>query len=214
MRRILLAAVFFGCAYAVHAEDALKPVVVSDVRAEIGAKEELAAQRTEMSVKTQRQASQAEGYLTKELDGFTAKDRSEKGPSATALFGRLTAALVLIFVLMATFAFVMKTFFSPQTGVKGGKMKVIESLMLAPNRQIYVIDVFGKRIVVGSDQGGLSYLCEIDRTAEQDRFKDELQRQVKQYSVDDSGELRRDIGDIKSLTERLKRMKEGMGDRG
>jgi len=218
VKKLFLALVFVSFACVARGEDIVKPVVVSDVRSEIGAKESLAEisrERTQ-AVHAEKKAVVAdEGYLTKELGGFEAKDpRGGKMPSTPAIMTRLAGALALIFVLMGTFAFVMKKFFAPQMGAKGGKMKIVETLLLAPNKQMYVIDVFGKRMVVASDAGGLKYFCDIDRTPEHDSFKSELQRQVKQYSVDEPEDLRKDISDIHTLTERLKRMKDGMGDRG
>lgn len=218
MKRAVCVLALMLCAGALaYADDALKPIVVSDIRSEIGAKETLVAEKASAEKETAEAASKKavgaeQGYLAKELGGFRDKGSSSaQAPSSGAVIGRLIGALALIFVLMGTFAFVTKKFFMPQAGARGTKMKIVETLLLAPGRQMYVVDVFGSRIVVGSDQGGLKYFCTIDRSAEQERFKDELQRQVKQYSVDEpADDLSRDISDIHSLTERLRRMKEGI----
>ena len=52
-------------------------------------------------------------------------------------------------------------------GRQGERLRVLEHLPLEPRRSIYLVEVAGKQLLIGTSEGGVSLLSEVEVPADQ-----------------------------------------------
>ncbi|MBU1881019.1 flagellar biosynthetic protein FliO, partial [bacterium] len=69
-------------------------------------------------------------------------------------------ALVLVLVLIVVLSWLARRYlhFLPSTTVKGGVIKVLETKPLGPKRSLHVVEIEGRKILIGSSEGGIALL--------------------------------------------------------
>ena len=101
------------------------------------------------------------------LGDYDSNDVPE-APSSFALLGRLIGSLAVVVGLIVLSAFVFKRMLakSRQSGGQGHLVNVLQVTPLGGKRQIYVVRVAGRLLVVGAGGDNLSLLAELPDTEE------------------------------------------------
>jgi len=75
-------------------------------------------------------------------------------------------ALLLVLVLIVVLSWAAKRYlnFLPSTTLKGGVIKVVETKPLGPKRSLHVVDIEGQRLLIGSSEGGIAFLQKLDNS--------------------------------------------------
>jgi flagellar protein FliO/FliZ len=89
------------------------------------------------------------------------------GPDGTALtggYGEMVVSSLLVLVIVCVAAWLVVRFgVRRMWGPRGGQvMDVVARVPLEPRRSLYVVDVAGKTLLVGTSEMGLSVLSELD----------------------------------------------------
>lgn len=90
----------------------------------------------------------------------------DKLPKQTDLFRQFATAIVFVAVLGAG-AFYLSRRMGPRWNPSRGRhLRIIESIGLGPHRQIHLLEVDGRRLVVGSTAQAIGLIAEIGATDE------------------------------------------------
>jgi flagellar protein FliO/FliZ len=93
------------------------------------------------------------------------------GPGATTsgAYGELLATSLIVLVGVCVLAFVVvrlaRRYLGAPRGAGAGMLDVVARVPLEPRRSLYVVEVAGKALLVGTSEMGLTVLSELDRDA-------------------------------------------------
>lgn len=91
---------------------------------------------------------------------------ADKLPKQTDLFRQFAAAIAFVAVLGAGAFYVSRRLGPRWNPSRGRHLRIIESIGLGPHRQIHLLEVDGRRLVVGSTAQAIGLIAEVSRTAE------------------------------------------------
>jgi flagellar biosynthetic protein FliO len=82
-------------------------------------------------------------------------------------YGELLATSLIVLVVVCVLAYLVvrlaRRYLHPPRGASGGLLDVIARVPLEPRRSLYVVEVAGKALLVGTSEMGLTVLSELDR---------------------------------------------------
>jgi flagellar protein FliO/FliZ len=86
---------------------------------------------------------------------------------ASGGYGELLATSLVVLVVVCVLAFVVvrlaRKYLGAPRGSAAGLLEVIARVPLEPRRSLYVVEVAGKALLVGTSEMGLTVLSELDR---------------------------------------------------
>jgi flagellar biosynthetic protein FliO len=91
------------------------------------------------------------------------------GATTSGAYGELLATSLLVLVGVCVLAFVLvrvaRRYLGAPRGAGAGMLDVVARVPLEPRRSLYVVEVAGKALLVGTSEMGLTVLSELDRDA-------------------------------------------------
>lgn len=91
------------------------------------------------------------------------------GATTSGAYGELLATSLLVLVGVCVLAFVVvrvaRRYLGAPRGAGAGMLDVVARVPLEPRRSLYVVEVAGKALLVGTSEMGLTVLSELDRDA-------------------------------------------------
>jgi flagellar biosynthetic protein FliO len=90
----------------------------------------------------------------------------DKLPKQTDLFRQFATAIGFVAVLGAGAFYVSRRLGPRWNPTRGRHLRIVESIGLGPHRQIHLLEVDGRRLVVGSTAQAIGLIAEIRETAE------------------------------------------------
>ena len=124
-------------------------------------------------------AEQADGKLALRTDRRKPVPTLSDG-SATGLLGRTLAYVAVVAVLGAGAVLVAKRYF-PRGRASVGRIRVMDSVYLAPRKQLHILEVGGQRFLVASCRDSVSMIAELRGS-----FSDTYERQMARASAEDA----------------------------
>lgn len=91
---------------------------------------------------------------------------TDKLPKQTDLFRQFATAIAFVVVLGVGAFYVSRRLGPRWNPSRGRHLRIIESIGLGPHRQIHLLEVDGRRLVVGSTAQAIGLIAEIGQTAE------------------------------------------------
>jgi flagellar biosynthetic protein FliO len=91
---------------------------------------------------------------------------NDKLPKQTDLFRQFATAIGFVAVLGAGAFYISRRMGPRWNPSRGRHLRIIESIGLGPHRQIHLLEVDGRRLVVGSTAQAIGLIAEIHETAE------------------------------------------------
>ena len=108
---------------------------------------------------------------------------------------RVMGSLAIVIMLILAFAYVMKMLWAKgmRLELKGRHIKVMDTVQLGLNRQLYLVSVGKRRVLLGSGEKGLTYLMEV---GEEEVLEYGGESPTADGGVGFQGELERRAGEI------------------
>ena len=91
---------------------------------------------------------------------------NDKLPKQTDLFRQFATAIGFVAVLGAGAFYVSRRLGPRWNPARGRHLRIVESIGLGPHRQIHLLEVDGRRLVVGSTAQTIGLIAEVSQTAE------------------------------------------------
>ena len=98
---------------------------------------------------------------------------------------RIVLTIVALLIISVLVYFVIKYLSSNKVnipflglGQQSAMIKVVDRHMLAPNRALYLVNVVGKYILLGSAENNLNFLCEVP-CEDIEKFNDKKEQEIK-----------------------------------
>jgi flagellar biosynthetic protein FliO len=91
---------------------------------------------------------------------------NDKLPKQTDLFRQFATAIGFVAVLGIGAYYVSRRWGPRWNPARGRHLRIIESIGLGPHRQIHLLEVDGRRLVVGSTAQAIGLIAEVSKTAE------------------------------------------------
>jgi flagellar biogenesis protein FliO len=90
-------------------------------------------------------------------------DEDEEQGTHRVSVWRVMGSLAIVIMLILAFAYVMKMLWAKgmRLELKGRHIKVMDTVQLGLNRQLYLVSVGKRRVLLGSGEKGLTYLMEV-----------------------------------------------------
>jgi flagellar protein FliO/FliZ len=106
----------------------------------------------------------------------------------SAGYGWLLLQMVLVLLAVCLLAYALLRFgmrrFQAAAASRTRGMRVVARLVLEPRRSIYVVEIAGRHLVVGSAESGLTQLAELDADTTE-RLRDALAQEQPRTSFKD-----------------------------
>lgn len=85
------------------------------------------------------------------------------------VLGRTLGSLILVVGLILTLAWLAQKYFQPEKWAKtfGSKIRIVQSLPLGNKSKLLLIDVHGKRLLLGQSAQGISLVSEIEKVEDE-----------------------------------------------
>jgi flagellar protein FliO/FliZ len=87
--------------------------------------------------------------------------------TSSSSYGELLATSIVVLIVVCVVAYVVvrvaRRFVAGQAASGGELLDVVARVPLEPRRSLYVVEVAGKTLLVGTSEMGLSVLSELDR---------------------------------------------------
>ena len=114
------------------------------------------------------------GYLS-DFDSPTAKQSVNSEPSVAVSFVRVALSLVFVVALAYVSLLALKHFTSGKISVKSPRrnIRVLETSGLGTNRALHVVEVGGRRLLVGSTSSQINLITELE-AGEGEEFEEEV----------------------------------------
>jgi flagellar biogenesis protein FliO len=110
------------------------------------------------------------------LKGFDIQ-KADGQTDAASLVYRMFLSLVIVAVLGAGIIFLSKKVFPKYTTGKGKYISIIETVNIGSNNKIHLIEVQGRRILIGSSNGAVSKLSEPEKNSEYKKISEQINRE-------------------------------------
>jgi flagellar biosynthetic protein FliO len=91
---------------------------------------------------------------------------NDKLPKQTDLFRQFATAIGFVVVLGIGAFYISRRLGPRWNPARGRHLRIIESIGLGPHRQIHLLEVDGRRLVVGSTAQAIGLIAEVSQTAE------------------------------------------------
>lgn len=109
------------------------------------------------------QAPRGEEEAGGEGDLFPYEDPEAPRGGTFSIFLRSLISLAVIVVLIYLSIYGLKLLFQQRLSLPGSRnLALLETMYLAPNRVLYVVQIFGKVVVLGATEKGISKVLELD----------------------------------------------------
>lgn len=110
-----------------------------------------------------RQAEETQEGQKDEEEIFSYEEPQAPRGGVFSIFVRSLISLAVIVVLIYLSIYGLKLLFQQRLSLPGSKnMALLETMYLSPNRVLYVVQVFGKVVVLGATEKGISKVLELD----------------------------------------------------
>jgi flagellar biosynthetic protein FliO len=87
--------------------------------------------------------------------------RSDYNPGSGELWIKAVYAVLLVFVLIVAVVYVSRKLLPKITNMPGKEIRIIETAHLGPRKTVHVIDVRGRRLLIGSTNENITKLADL-----------------------------------------------------